>query len=75
MIKEGEGKGYAVPMVAVYLLGHRVEDIDKAVVYVNHKAHRLSDGKEVENGMDDPFINSLTHQQYSGADTSFCMAR
>ena len=27
MIKEGEGKGYAVPMVAVYLLGHRVGDI------------------------------------------------
>ena len=60
MIKEGEGKGYAVPMVAVYLLGHRVGDIDKAVVYVNHKALDY-DGKEVENGMDDPFINSLTH--------------
>lgn len=60
MLKEGEGKGYAVPMVAVYLLGHRVGDIDKAVVYVNHKALDY-DGKEVENGMDDPFINSLTH--------------
>ena len=60
MIKEGENKGYAVPMVAVYLLGHRVGDIDKAVVYVNHKALDY-DGKEVENGMDDPFINSLTH--------------
>ena len=60
MIKEVEGKGYAVPMVAVYLLGHRVGDIDKAVVYVNHKALDY-DGKEVENGMDDPFINSLTH--------------
>ena len=47
-------------MVAVYLLGHRVGDIDKAVVYVNHKALDY-DGKEVENGMDDPFINSLTH--------------
>ena len=58
MIKEGEDKGYAVPMVAVYLLGHRVGDIDKAVVYVNHKALDY-DGKEVENGMDDPFINSI----------------
>ena len=44
----------------MYLLGHRVGDIDKAVVYVNHKALDY-DGKEVENGMDDPFINSLTH--------------
>ena len=60
MLKDGENKGYAVPMVAVYLLGHRVGDINKAVVYVNHKALDY-DGKEVENGMKDPFINSLTH--------------
>ncbi len=60
ILKDGENKGFAVPMVAVYLLGHRVGDIDKAVVYVNHKALDY-DGKEVENGMKDPFINSLTH--------------
>ncbi len=60
MLKEGENEGFAVPMVAVYLLGHRVGDIDKAVVYVNHKALDY-DGEEVENGMKDPFINSLTH--------------
>ena len=58
--KQGENQGYALPMVAVYLLGHRVGDIDKPVVYVGHKALDY-DGKEVENGEKDPFISSLIH--------------
>ena len=58
--KHGEDKGFALPMVAVYLLGHRVGDIDKPVVYVGHKALDY-DGQEVESGSKDPFINSLTH--------------
>ncbi len=58
--KEGDNKGYAIPMVAVYLLGHRIGDIDKAVVYVGHKAVDY-DGREVEHGDTDPFINSLIH--------------
>ncbi len=60
MVKEGELEGYAMPMIAVYLLGHRVGDIDKAVVYVTHNAFDY-DGKVVEGGMKDPFINSLIH--------------
>ena len=60
MVKEGELKGYAVPMIAVYLLGHRVGNINKAVVYVTHNAFDY-DGKVVEGGMQDPFINSLIH--------------
>ena len=60
MVKEGDLEGYAVPMIAVYLLGHRVGDIDKAVVYVTHNAYDY-DGKVVEGGMKDPFINSLIH--------------
>ena len=60
MQKEGDNKGFAIPMVAVYLLGHRVGDIDKPVVYVGHKTLDY-DGKEVPNGDKDPFINSLIH--------------
>ena len=60
MVKEGELAGYAVPMISVYLLGHRVGNIENAVVYVSHKALDY-DGREVENGMKDPFINSLVH--------------
>ena len=62
MLKESnsEADPYAIPMIAIYLLGHRIGDIDKAVVYVNHKAFDY-DGKEIENGENDPFINSLIH--------------
>lgn len=60
MVKEGANKGFALPMVAVYLLGHRVGEIDEPVVYVNHKATNY-DGKVVEHGDSDPFITSLTH--------------
>ncbi len=60
MQKEGADKGFAIPMIAVYLLGHRVGDIEEPVVYVSHKALDY-DGEEVKNGADDPFINSLTH--------------
>lgn len=60
MLKEGPCEGYAIPMVAVYLLGHRIGDIDKPVVYVGHKALDY-DGHEVVGGDNDPFINSLIH--------------
>lgn len=60
MMSEGHHKGYAIPMVAIYLLGHRIGDIDKAVVYVNRKAVDYN-GQEIHNGEKDPFINSLTH--------------
>ena len=51
---------YAYPMVAVYLLGHCIGKVYEPVVYVNHAA-RNYDGKEVKDGMKDPFIHSLTH--------------
>ena len=60
MQSEGKDKNFAIPMVAIYLLGHRIGDIDKPVVYVNRKAVDY-DGMEIRNGEKDPFINSLTH--------------
>ena len=53
-------KGFAIPMVAVYLLGHRVGDIDEPVIYVQHKAYDY-DGAVVTRGLPDPFVESLTH--------------
>ena len=58
--KEGEHEGYAAPMVAIYLLGHRVGEVEKPVVYVKHNAYDY-DGEEVKEAMKDPFIGSLTH--------------
>ena len=57
--KVGE-RQYALPMVAVYLLGHRVGKLDSPVVYVSHDA-RNYDGEEVTNDMKDPFVRSLIH--------------
>lgn len=47
-------------MVAVYLLGHKVGDIEEPVLYVSHKAFDY-DGNRVSKGIPDPFVESLTH--------------
>lgn len=52
--------GYAIPMIAIYLLGHRVGDIEEPVIYVDHKSYDY-DGNVVTKGMPDPFIESLVH--------------
>ncbi len=59
MLKKENGK-YAIPMVAIYLLGHCVGEVKEPVVYVNHRAYDY-DGKEVKDGMPDPFVESLQH--------------
>lgn len=57
----GDKKGkYALPMVAVYLLGHRVGNIGEPIFYCNHKVLDY-DGNEVTEGIPDPFVESLTH--------------
>lgn len=57
---ENNKDGYAIPMVAIYLLGHRVGDINVPVVYVKHKAYDY-DGNVVTDGIPDPFVESLIH--------------
>lgn len=53
-------KNTAFPMVAIYLMGHRVGDIEVPVLYVNHKAYDY-DGRVVTHGIPDAFVDSLTH--------------
>ena len=52
--------GYGLPMVAVYILGHKVGDIEEPVLYVKHEAKDY-DGNIVTRGLPDPFVSSLTH--------------
>ena len=59
-IRKDSAKGFAYPLVAVYLLGHRVGDINEPVVYVNHKVYDY-DGREVQGGTGNQFVESLTH--------------
>ena len=52
--------GYGIPMITVYLLGHKVGDIEEPVLYVSHKSYDY-DGREVFRGLPDPFVESLVH--------------
>ena len=52
--------GNALPMVAVYLLGHKVGDIEEPVLYVNHNTYSY-DNQLVTKGLPNPFVDGLTH--------------
>ena len=58
--KNMQKDGYALPMVAVYLLGHKVGNIEEPVLYVNHQSLDY-DGNVVTTGLPNPFVDSLTH--------------
>ena len=51
---------HAMPMVAVYILGHCLGDIEEPVVYVSHQAYDYNE-QLVTKGMPNAFIESLTH--------------
>jgi uncharacterized coiled-coil protein SlyX len=51
---------HALPTVAVYLLGHKVGDIEEPVLYVHHKTFDYN-GNLVTKGIPNPFVDSLTH--------------
>jgi len=57
----GEGRdSHALPMVAIYLLGHKVGDIEEPVLYVQHESYDY-EGRRVTKGLPNAFIESLTH--------------
>ena len=59
MRPDGEGV-FAIPMVTVYLLGHKVGDIEEPVLYVKRQSFDYND-RPVTKGLPDPFVDSLTH--------------
>ena len=60
VFREGCNKGYSMPMVAVYILGHTIGHIEEPVLYVNHECFDY-DGNTVKKGIPDRFVESLTH--------------
>jgi len=58
--KEDNEEGFGIPMVTVYLLGHRVGDIEEPILYVRHKSYDYY-GNLVTKGIPDPFVESLIH--------------
>ena len=53
-------EGYAIPMISVYLLGHKVGNIEEPVLYVRRHSYDYNDNI-VTKGLPHPFIDSLTH--------------
>ena len=51
---------HALPMIAIYLLGHPVGRIEEPVLYVTPRAENY-EGEPVTRGLPDPFVDSLTH--------------
>ncbi len=60
ILKDDNPNGFAIPMISVYLLGHRVGNIKEPVIYVNHRSLDYN-GNIISEGMPDPFIESLNH--------------
>lgn len=59
-VENGKLKGYGLPMISIYILGHKIGDLQQAVVYIDR--HYLDyDSQPIQQGVPDPFIESLTH--------------
>ena len=59
MLPDNQG-AYAIPMVTVYLLGHKVGDIEEPVIYVRRQTYDYNNHL-VTTGLPNPFVDSLTH--------------
>lgn len=53
-------KGFGLPIISIYILGHKVGDLQQPVVYVRRR-YLDYDDQQIEAGVPDPFIESLTH--------------
>lgn len=53
-------KGFGLPIISIYILGHKVGDFQHPVVYVRRR-YLDYDDHQIESGVPDPFIESLTH--------------
>ena len=59
MLPDDDGM-YGIPMMTVYLLGHKVGDIEEPVLYVRRQSVDYNENV-VTRGLPDPFVDSLTH--------------
>lgn len=55
-----DDRDYGLPIVAVYILNHRVGKLTEPVTYLNRKYFNY-DGQEVTSGVPDKFADSLSH--------------
>ncbi len=59
-VKEETNGKFGLPIISIYILGHKLGDLQEPVVYV--RRHYLDyDDRRIEKGVPDPFIESITH--------------
>ena len=57
---EENADGFALPMVSIYILGHKVGDLQEPVIYVRRR-YLDQESNPIVHGVPDPFVESLTH--------------
>lgn len=57
---DDERNGYGIPIVSVYLLGHRIGKVKEPIIYIRRN-YLSYDNEAVVEGVPDPFVESLTH--------------
>ncbi len=60
ILVSGYADHYGIPMVAVYLLGHKLDGITEPVLYVNHAAFDYN-GLPLPSAIKNPYVQSLIH--------------
>ena len=58
--EDGNPGGYGLPIISIYILGHKLGDLQEPVVYVRRR-YLDYENNIIEGGVPDPFIESLTH--------------
>lgn len=60
LVEKGAPGGFGLPIISIYILGHKVGDLEQPIVYVRRR-YLDYDDNEIVKGIPDPFIESLTH--------------
>lgn len=58
--KGADGREYALPIISIYILGHKLGGLDVPVLYINRK-YLASGNVEIADYSPHPFIESLSH--------------
>ena len=59
-VTKENSKRFALPMISIYILGHKLGDLQEPVVYVRRR-YLDQDSNPIVRGVPDPFLESLTH--------------
>ena len=57
---EEKKRRYGLPIISIYILGHKLGDLNEPVVHVRRR-YLDYESQEIVQGVPDPFIESLTH--------------